>query len=499
MGQGDQTLVSDYIDVSPIGDVSSLNSSTQLIIYVAWVITLLLSISLGLASIIYEWSGIPIHLGGMDLNITIYPPLIFCTFWVFWLGFWWGFIPAYLSTLVLALYSGMPFSWSLMFAFADPLGLAVMAMVYRAIPVAFDMKTINSVVVFCAVAFISGIIGSTGSFIWSYTNSISISEVYPIWQGWWLGAFLQNVVIVAPVLALFTSAVLKWRGKALQREHLCSQVNQTKILRMSAVILVGLLIYVYSSIKLGVIQLEAALEQGNLQGISDAAATFSESTTLLFFVIAAIIFTASFFALKVFSYWIQSLNESAEKLRISNRELEKLSKYDSLTGLYNRRAWEVLIDNEFKRCIREKCTSTLLLLDIDFFKRVNDTYGHQVGDDVIRMVSKSLQDIKRESDIAGRYGGEEILVVLPHTDIPGALYLAERIRHKISSTPITYKGEKIFVTVSLGLAALRTGFSGYHQWITEADRALYQAKLSGRNQTVVYRPADEEKNAVASL
>jgi diguanylate cyclase len=178
-----------------------------------------------------------------------------------------------------------------------------------------------------------------------------------------------------------------------------------------------------------------------------------------------------------------ALDEQA--LQLANRELEKLSRTDGLTGLYNRSAWEELLSSEYKRCERSGAKAVLVMFDIDHFKKVNDTYGHQAGDDVIRVVADLMRHIKREPDIAGRYGGEEFGVVLPDTSIEGGLSFAERLRSAIEAHTVQYGNEAIRFTISLGLAEINCTPGGYTEWLARSDKALYCSKEGGRNRTSI--------------
>lgn len=175
-----------------------------------------------------------------------------------------------------------------------------------------------------------------------------------------------------------------------------------------------------------------------------------------------------------------------QALHRANAELAEMGRTDGLTGLYNRRAWEELLSAEYKRGERTGMKSVLLMFDIDHFKRVNDTYGHQGGDEVIRCVADTLRDIKREPDIAGRYGGEEFGVVLVDTDIIGGLHFAERLRTAIEAFSVDYGGQAITFTISLGLSEIAHFSGGYTQWLEQADRALYRSKENGRNRSTVF-------------
>jgi diguanylate cyclase (GGDEF)-like protein len=180
-----------------------------------------------------------------------------------------------------------------------------------------------------------------------------------------------------------------------------------------------------------------------------------------------------------------ALDEMA--LQEANEELDRLGRTDGLTGLLNRRAWESQLQTEFKRYQRSGDTSALVMFDIDHFKKVNDTYGHQAGDEVIRQVSAMLHETKREVDIAGRYGGEEFCVVLLESDSEGALVFAERLRKAVMDVRVEYENQIIQFTISLGLAEIDKSITSHSDWLERADKALYQSKEGGRNQSTIYK------------
>lgn len=176
-------------------------------------------------------------------------------------------------------------------------------------------------------------------------------------------------------------------------------------------------------------------------------------------------------------------------LETANTSLAKLSRTDRLTELNNRGYWEECLIVEYARFQRTKQVSTLIMFDIDHFKKVNDTYGHQAGDEVIRLTSKTLRNSIRTTDIAGRYGGEEFGLILIDTNAEQGQYLAERLRKKIAALKVGFEQQEIVYTISLGVAEIHADMGDHAQWINAADQALYQAKHGGRNQSVVYTRA----------
>jgi diguanylate cyclase len=173
----------------------------------------------------------------------------------------------------------------------------------------------------------------------------------------------------------------------------------------------------------------------------------------------------------------------AWRVREQNRVLATLSRTDGLTRLLNRVNWEEVVSNELRRFWRTDAPVSLLILDIDHFKVVNDRYGHLVGDEALRNIAAILRSTLRDPDTPGRYGGEEFGVVLPDTDAEGACVIAERVRQQIESAVVAHKPE-VRCTVSIGVAEATPDLTDSRHWIERADRALYRAKALGRNRTV---------------
>lgn len=178
---------------------------------------------------------------------------------------------------------------------------------------------------------------------------------------------------------------------------------------------------------------------------------------------------------------ISILNQLEETVSM----LKRLSSMDDVTGITNRRGLEDYLEQEWRRALRYEIPLSLILIDIDFFKSYNDTYGHQKGDECLRLVANVLnRALHRPADLAARYGGEEFMVILPNTDLEGANSVAERLRVEVEALGIVHPQSPVskYVTISLGVATTipRRGFSPA-ELIASADQALYQAKEDGRN------------------
>ncbi|HKO55001.1 MAG TPA: diguanylate cyclase [Thermoanaerobaculia bacterium] len=180
-----------------------------------------------------------------------------------------------------------------------------------------------------------------------------------------------------------------------------------------------------------------------------------------------------------------SLQRENLDLIVRNRTLTEVSSRDTLTGLYNR--WYVIekIDSEMNRSLRHGSPMSLLMLDLDHFKRINDTYGHGIGDEVLKSVGQTLRESCRVYDVPGRYGGEEFCVVLPETRVGNTAVVAERIRTRLAATELRFGDVALQITTSIGIAGVDSvpdeGVLSPAALIDRADRALYSAKSRGRN------------------
>jgi diguanylate cyclase len=169
-------------------------------------------------------------------------------------------------------------------------------------------------------------------------------------------------------------------------------------------------------------------------------------------------------------------------LEAANIKLKRQSQTDQLTGLYNRGFWESCLQQEFDRFARTPLPSSLVMIDIDHFKKVNDTYGHPGGDEVLRQLATILTEVTRTTDRVGRYGGEEFGILLVGSDAYQAQSVITRLQQSVDSLTVSHYNHDIRFTLSMGLTEISHTFKSHEQWIHMADQALYQSKQNGRNQ-----------------
>lgn len=189
-----------------------------------------------------------------------------------------------------------------------------------------------------------------------------------------------------------------------------------------------------------------------------------------------------------------------QQLEAANKKLERLASIDGLTQINNRRRFDETLQHEWQRLAREKQPLALILIDIDYFKLYNDTYGHQAGDSCLQQVAKTIENtLQRSADFAGRYGGEEFVVILPNTPLAGAKYVAYKIRFAVQQLQIPHYQSTVsqWISVSLGVSCVvPNAHFRAEQLLQKADQALYHAKVQGRDRLVAVDFGESIKKTV---
>ncbi len=198
-------------------------------------------------------------------------------------------------------------------------------------------------------------------------------------------------------------------------------------------------------------------------------------------ILLAIVFAAFIILIISWTVSLQNIKDNYNKRREKEKEITYLSYHDSLTELYNRRYFMKVGEKIIKELTPQRENLTLMMIDIDHFKKVNDTYGHAGGDVVLQKLAVLLKNNIRNSDIPARLGGEEFGVLLPGASLESAREISERLRKSIEDNPTEFEGQKISITISIGLAEYQKDIPGIDELLQNADEALYQAKESGRN------------------
>ena len=185
-----------------------------------------------------------------------------------------------------------------------------------------------------------------------------------------------------------------------------------------------------------------------------------------------------------------SIERDVTEQKELEEKLERLSKTDELTGLANRRAFYETLQREFHRYQRQLNTFTVLMFDLDYFKKINDRYGHPAGDKVLQYVGDACREVFRVEDSVARIGGEEFCIILLDSSAEDGLVIAERLRQRIEESVVSASDKQIHFTISIGVSAVHVDDQDCSDAISRADQALYLAKAEGRNTTRVYELED---------
>jgi len=187
---------------------------------------------------------------------------------------------------------------------------------------------------------------------------------------------------------------------------------------------------------------------------------------------------------------IQEITGAANEVTVVSQAFYA-NQHDGLTSIYNRHYIEDILSKEFSRSQRYGGLFSLIMMDLEYFKEINDRFGHLAGDTVLRSVTSIIDKMLRDSDTFGRYGGEEFAIILPETPLEHAMLVAKRISTTIAADPIPYEGKAIPITISAGVAQSHSLLRRHEDLIREADTALYQSKKQGRNRVTQFRPKSQ--------
>lgn len=231
--------------------------------------------------------------------------------------------------------------------------------------------------------------------------------------------------------------------------------------------------------------IEADGDQVGQMGIlADYSKEFKEArwTIYFFLLVAAGIGGMSF----IFFYWF--VGRVNVQIKGYQEMLRKMAVYDDLTGLYNYRSFLTILISEIERVKRYNNPLSLLMLDIDHFKQINDTHGHLAGNKILKFLSSAIMEQGRAIDSVCRYGGEELAIILPNTSMDDAIHIAERLRSTVEKVFFEIGAEKpVHITVSIGVASVSGYTATENTLIRKADNALYEAKEKGRNRVCCYK------------
>lgn len=454
----------------PLGELAAARASPRLrrVLWV-WVAAVALSVATGILNVTQEWNGLEVRLFGLDFAVTVYPPFVIAVLLALWLGPTWAGIPIYLANLASALASGMPLAMSVLFALAgviETLMLWGSLVMVRADP---DLRRGRDFGWFLAASLVAATTASLAAILWNSSHALDPVAGQRVWRGWVIGDLLQIVCVVLPVLALAGPRARGWldRQFVAPPRHEFTYTHGVGLI-VAAFAVLGLVVF------LGVHQALASIE------IALDARTASGDLLLPrlreIILVMGLLSTALIVAAGMFSTALARLGER------QRREAQ----VDSLSGCLNRRGFAEQFHREAERSRRLGLGLGVLFLDLDHFKAVNDRHGHAVGDRLLERVARRIETALRETDLLFRWGGEEFVVLTPHSRAQEVAPIAERVREALERSPLLELAgaEAVSMTVSIGVTSVDRFPCDAQELVARADAACYEAKRLGRNRVV---------------
>jgi diguanylate cyclase (GGDEF)-like protein len=436
---------------------------------------LVLAVSLvtGVLNVTLNWNGIPVRVGPYEVPVTLYPPFVLSLLAAVWLGPSWGLVPAYTANLGGALVAGLGPVTSLLFALSGALEVLVFWGSMVTLNINPELRRGRDLARYALVCLIAPITASPAVLLWNNAQGLDTTAGLRVWRGWVIGDFLQAVLIVAPLLRLAGPAARAWIDRQFATPpHYEITYTRAAIVAAVTFSLIAVLVFV------GIYELEASLDL-------DAGARTASGQALLprlreMQLYLGVLVAALTVAASVFSTTLARMGERQRGL----------SRRETLTGCFNRRAFYELFPREVERARRLGQGVAVVFIDLDHFKRVNDRHGHETGDRVLQQLAARLLGTIRETDLLFRWGGEEFVILLPHTSAAEAPALAERIRGAVADRPfMTHDSHPgVSMTVSVGVAGEVGGPIAPDALLARADAACYRAKEAGRNRVVAELP-----------
>ena len=439
-------------------------------VWAAWLGLSVLSVMLAFLEARFDWSGIPLNVGGRPLGLSIYPPVAIAALVAFWLGPTYGASTAYVSTLVSGLVGGLAVDRAALFALGTPAELLLLWFLALMLRVRPGLRAYRDWWRFAAAAIIATTASSLDIMLYNEAHRLPIAAGQRLWEGWIFGDLAQLCLVVAPLL---------WWG--WERAHRVGVTRlgapQRDLSARNTVLLLGLVWATLAGLALlGIRLLTRALD------IPEQAVTVSGELLL-----PRLGEMATFLVVLVGALLLSTMALTAA-LAGRGEQSVALSLRDDLTGAFNRRAFAGLFEREEERSRAVGRPLSLISFDVDRFKAINDEHGHAAGDRVLAGVVAAARELLRPQDLLFRWGGDEFLILLPHTSSAEAAAFAERLREGIAATEVAHQLPP--VTVSVGVATGSPGTAAADVLVRTADDAVYRAKSLGRNRVVAHAPPD---------
>ncbi len=431
-----------------------------------WLMVGATAIMLGVLEARLNWSGIPIQLGDATVGLTVYPPLFIALLLAIWLGPMWGIIPGYAAGLISGLIGGLTVPQSLIFACATPVEVLIVWGTMVLLQIHPDLPRTRDLALFAGIGLVAAAASSLGGLIWIEVRQLDVLSGERIWQGWLVGDFLEMAVVAPIVLRLFGPRVRAWIDEQVPAPPRLT-VSYTRATALVTLIIVLLAVMVAR----GVALMLHSVTANPLWASPEAQVIMTRLREGLVFMGLLLLIAVAL-----------AMSFAMALARLGERDHSRAQR-DALTGCLNRRAFGALYRREGDRSRRLTRPVSLLFFDIDRFKQLNDRFGHEAGDEVLHLLCRRVSGALREHDVLFRWGGEEFVVLLPHTRAPEAAAVAERIRRAVTDEPLGQdpNTDPIELTLSIGCATAEPAPELPDDLLHRADSACYRAKALGRN------------------
>lgn len=439
-------------------------------IWATWIGLTTASIVLAFLEARFNWSGMPFSVGGRTLGVSIYPPVAISAYIAFWLGPTYGATTAYVSTLVSGLAGGLTPERAALFALGTPAEVLLLWFLATILRVRLTLREYQDWWRFSAAAVIAATASSLDIMLYNEAHRLPIAEGQRLWEGWIFGDIAQLCLIVAPLLWL------TWES-AHRAAVLHVGAPKRELSARNTVLLVGFVWVTLGGLALLGVRLLA-------RALTVPSQALAENSNLM----PPLGEIETFFVVFVGALLLSMMALTAA-LAGRGEQVVALSLRDDLTGAFNRRAFRTLFDREEERSRAVERPISIISFDLDHFKEINDQQGHAEGDRVLIAATAEAQSILRPQDLLFRWGGDEFLILLPHSRHDEALEIAEQLRRRVEAQVFTStRNGNRAVTMSIGVATGRAGQQSSEELIREADAAIYRAKALGRNRVIAATP-----------
>ncbi len=458
----------------PISELREARGSARLRQLIAiWAVLVLASVGFGILNVWLDWNGIVLSLAGIPFEVTIFPPFLLSVLIALWLGPTWAAIPIYLANLASALASGLEFPLAALFAVAGVMETLMLWASLVAVRVDPDLRRGRDLAWFAGAGLVAAVTGSLAAILWNSSHALDPVAGQRIWRGWVIVDLLQQLLIVLPILRLGGRRVRGW----IDRHFVSPPLHDFSYTHGVALTVVGfgvLGLVVFLGVHQALGTIEIALDARTASG--DLLLPRLREIVL----VMGLLSTALIVATGMFSTALARLGERQRRDALQ----------DSLTGCSNRRAFGPIFQKESERSRRLHLGIGVLFADLDRFKTLNDRHGHAIGDLILERAARRIEGALRETDLLFRWGGEEFVVLMPHTPASEVGAIAERVREALDRAPLLALpgGEEIAITASLGGAAATAFPFDAAELLRRADEACYEAKRLGRNRVELAAP-----------